>query len=137
MIIVTGAAGFIGSCLVSKLNQEGFTDLILVDDFSDAEKMKNLENKKYSQKVHRDEFIQWLKENGVRHYNLGGINPETNPGVYHFKRGLSGLDSLYVEALCACTNPLSKLFARAGLKMRGGLRMHIMKWLQAVRRGCQ
>lgn len=63
MIIITGAAGFIGSCLVSKLNQEGFTDLILVDDFSDAEKMKNLEGKKYSQKIHRDEFIQWLKEN--------------------------------------------------------------------------
>lgn len=63
MIIVTGAAGFIGSCLVSKLNEEGFTDLILVDDFSDAEKMKNLEGKKYSQKIHRDEFIQWLKEN--------------------------------------------------------------------------
>ncbi len=63
MIIVTGAAGFIGSCLVSKLNQEGFTDLILVDEFDSAEKMKNLEGKKYSQKVHRDEFIQWLKEN--------------------------------------------------------------------------
>ena len=63
MIIITGAAGFIGSCLVSKLNQEGFTDLILVDDFSDAEKMKNLEGKKYSQKIHRDEFVVWLKEN--------------------------------------------------------------------------
>lgn len=63
MIIVTGAAGFIGSCLVSKLNQEGFTDLILVDDFSDSQKMKNLEGKKYSQKIHRDEFIQWLREN--------------------------------------------------------------------------
>ena len=33
MIIVTGAAGFIGSCLVQKLNDEGYTDLILVDDF--------------------------------------------------------------------------------------------------------
>ncbi len=70
MIIVTGAAGFIGSCLVSKLNKEGFTDLILVDDFSDSEKMKNLEaclpdrqGKKYSQKIHREDFIQWLKEN--------------------------------------------------------------------------
>jgi len=63
MIIVTGAAGFIGSCLVSKLNEEGFIDLILVDDFSDSEKMKNLEGKKYSQKIHRDEFIQWLREN--------------------------------------------------------------------------
>jgi ADP-L-glycero-D-manno-heptose 6-epimerase len=63
MIIVTGAAGFIGSCLVGKLNSEGFNDLILVDDFSDKEKMKNLDGKKYSHMIHRDEFIQWLKEN--------------------------------------------------------------------------
>src|SRR6185295_4909231 len=63
MIIVTGAAGFIGSCLVSQLNRENFTDIVLVDDFSDKEKMKNLEGKNYSQKIHRDDFIQWLKEN--------------------------------------------------------------------------
>ena len=63
MIIVTGAAGFIGSCLVSKLNQEGFLDIVIVDDFSDSTKMKNLEGKKYSQKVHRDDFINWLKDN--------------------------------------------------------------------------
>jgi ADP-L-glycero-D-manno-heptose 6-epimerase len=63
MIIVTGAAGFIGSCLVSKLNQEGFKDLILVDDFSDLKKSKNLEGKIYSQKIHRDDFIQWLRDN--------------------------------------------------------------------------
>lgn len=63
MIIVTGAAGFIGSCLVSKLNTEGFYDIIVVDDFSDKEKNKNLEGKKFSKKVHRDEFIDWLKKN--------------------------------------------------------------------------
>lgn len=63
MIIITGAAGFIGSCLVGKLNEEGFKDLILVDDFSNAEKMKNLEGKIYSQKIHRDDFIVWLKAN--------------------------------------------------------------------------
>ena len=34
MIVVTGAAGFIGSCLVEKLNQEGYYDLVLVDDFT-------------------------------------------------------------------------------------------------------
>ena len=38
MIIVTGALGFIGSCLISKLNKEGFTDIIAVDDFSKTEK---------------------------------------------------------------------------------------------------
>lgn len=63
MIIITGAAGFIGSCLVGKLNEEGFKDLILVDDFSNAEKMKNLEGKIYSQKIHRDDFSLWLKAN--------------------------------------------------------------------------
>jgi ADP-L-glycero-D-manno-heptose 6-epimerase len=63
MIIVTGAAGFIGSCLVSKLNRENFKDLILVDDFSDPAKMKNLKGKEYTAKVHRDDFHQWLREN--------------------------------------------------------------------------
>ena len=63
MIIVTGAAGFVGSCLVSKLNIEGYYDLILVDDFTDKEKNKNLEGKKFSQKIHRDKFVEWLKKN--------------------------------------------------------------------------
>ncbi len=45
MIIVTGAAGFISSCLVEKLNREGREDLILVDDFSRADKRQNWENK--------------------------------------------------------------------------------------------
>lgn len=63
MIIVTGAAGFIGSALVQKLNTEGFKDLVLVDDFSNLEKNKNLENKIYSEKVHRNDFFDWLDKN--------------------------------------------------------------------------
>ncbi|MBN9292459.1 MAG: ADP-glyceromanno-heptose 6-epimerase [Flavobacteriia bacterium] len=61
MIIVTGAAGFIGSCLVTKLNNEGRQDLILVDKFDVPEKQKNLEGKKYSAKVERDQLEDWLK----------------------------------------------------------------------------
>ncbi len=63
MIIVTGAAGFIGSNLVKKLNIEGYKDIVLVDDFSDGEKNKNIENKVYSAKIHRDDFISWIVEN--------------------------------------------------------------------------
>ena len=63
MIIVTGAAGFIGSCLVAKLNAENFNDIVVVDDFSEQRKDKNLEGKKFSQKVHRDDFHEWITEN--------------------------------------------------------------------------
>lgn len=63
MIIVTGAAGFIGSCLVSKLNREGFKDIVVVDDFSRADKIKNLADKTFSVEVHRDIFPSWLREN--------------------------------------------------------------------------
>lgn len=63
MIIVTGAAGFIGSVLTGRLNADGFNDLVLVDDFSNPAKAKNLEGKIYSHKVHRDEFFPWLEQN--------------------------------------------------------------------------
>jgi ADP-L-glycero-D-manno-heptose 6-epimerase len=63
MIIVTGAAGFIGSCLITRLNADNFTDLILVDDFSHPEKEKNFEGKKFTAKVDRKEFIKWLDDN--------------------------------------------------------------------------
>lgn len=63
MIIITGAAGFIGSCLITRLNEDNFTDLILVDDFSHPEKEKNFAGKKYTAKVERKDFIKWLDDN--------------------------------------------------------------------------
>tara|TARA_B100001146_G_C16143887_1_gene418020 strand:- start:225 stop:1190 length:966 start_codon:yes stop_codon:yes gene_type:complete len=63
MIIVTGAAGFIGSCLVRKLNDEGFNHLVLVDDFSNDLKNKNLEGKQFTEKVHRKELMSWIERN--------------------------------------------------------------------------
>lgn len=63
MIVVTGAAGFIASCLVAKLNEEGYNDLVLVDDFSRENRKVNYESKKYTQLVDREEFIEWLRQN--------------------------------------------------------------------------
>ena len=58
-IVVTGAAGFIGSCLVSFLNEKGLTDLILVDDFSSESKSSRLSNYKYTSLIDRQEFLQF------------------------------------------------------------------------------
>lgn len=60
MIIITGAAGFIGSCMVAYLNQLGHTNLILVDDFSRADKQPNWHNKQYKACIDRNDFIDWL-----------------------------------------------------------------------------
>ncbi len=63
MIVVTGAAGFIGSCLIGKLNEHQQENLILTDDFSPTSKKNNFFNKKYALKIHRDEFLIWFDEN--------------------------------------------------------------------------
>ena len=64
MIVVTGAAGFIGSCLVSRLNKAGYDNIVVVDDFSKTEKDENLFDKTLIAKVGRKDFVLWLNEFG-------------------------------------------------------------------------
>src|SRR5690348_18420648 len=61
-VIVTGAAGFIGSCLAGFLNRQGYENLILVDDFSEHRKDQNLAGKKYLHKIERGDLFTWLKK---------------------------------------------------------------------------
>jgi ADP-L-glycero-D-manno-heptose 6-epimerase len=63
MIIVTGAAGFIGSCLIQKLNELKFRYIIAVDDFSSEEKNRNLEGKSIMTRVDRQDLFVWLEKN--------------------------------------------------------------------------
>jgi ADP-L-glycero-D-manno-heptose 6-epimerase len=60
MIVITGAAGFIGSYLTGKLNKAGYTDLILVDKIDHPWKEMNLKDKKYREFIDRDLFFKWL-----------------------------------------------------------------------------
>ncbi len=61
-IIVTGGAGFIGSCLVRMLNDRGISDIVVVDDINTTEKWKHLVNKDYVEYIHKDKFLERLPE---------------------------------------------------------------------------
>lgn len=60
MYVVTGGAGFIGSCIVRMLNDKGIDDVIIVDDIRNTDKWLNIRNKKYVTYIHKSEFFEKL-----------------------------------------------------------------------------
>jgi lipid II:glycine glycyltransferase (peptidoglycan interpeptide bridge formation enzyme) len=62
-------------------------------------------------------LIRWLKDCGVRCYDLGGIDPIGNPGGYSFKNGFSGADVTQMSPMVACTSAVSSAVVRAGMAM--------------------
>lgn len=78
MIVVTGAAGFIGSCLIQDLNSKGLHNIIAVDDFSRLDKKANYSTKIISQFIERSNFIQWLSENAESVAFIYHIGARTN-----------------------------------------------------------
>jgi ADP-L-glycero-D-manno-heptose 6-epimerase len=89
MIVITGAAGFIGSVVASALNKEGLNDLILVDDFSRADKNLNFEHIAYDSKIHRDDFLTFLNQNHTTIdfiFHLGARTDTTETNIELFNR---------------------------------------------------
>lgn len=89
VIAITGAAGFIGSCLTAHLNSLGYDQLVLVDDFSDQRKVWNLKGKKYLYKVHRDQFADWCigHPDTIKYiFHLGARTDTTEPDYSIFKK---------------------------------------------------
>lgn len=70
VIIVTGAAGFIGSAVVRHLNNLGYTNLLLVDDIEITDKWKNLLGKKFTDFISKHHLFSWLEE---RRAEVGGV----------------------------------------------------------------
>jgi ADP-L-glycero-D-manno-heptose 6-epimerase len=87
MIVVTGAAGFISSCLVSELNKQNENRIIVVDDFSKHEKDNNLQSKIFNEKVERDDFFDWFENNKLNVtfvFHLGARTDTTEQSVAIF-----------------------------------------------------
>lgn len=99
-IAITGAAGFIGSYLVGHLNRLGFENLVLVDDFSNPNKAKNLEGKTHREQVNRDEFFAWAKDNTIQHIFHLGARTDTTEMDYEVHKRLNLDYSKKVWQLC-------------------------------------
>lgn len=105
-IIVTGAAGFIGSCMVEYLNEQGYENLILVDDFGVEAKRKNWESKKFTQIVERHFLFDWLntkapKIDAVIHL---GARTDTTEFNYEVHRELNYNYSVHLWKYCTSNN---------------------------------
>jgi ADP-L-glycero-D-manno-heptose 6-epimerase len=105
-IIVTGAYGFIGSCLVSFLNQQGFENLILVDEFDADEKELNLLHKKYLVRVERENLFDWLiKEKPAVDFVFHlGARTDTTEFDYSIHQKLNVEYSQHVWNYCTINN---------------------------------
>ncbi|MBU2540833.1 MAG: ADP-glyceromanno-heptose 6-epimerase [Candidatus Omnitrophica bacterium] len=62
MIVLTGGAGFIGSCILSELNKRGYTDIIVVDELEKSRDFPNLANKKFSSFFDKDTFLELIRK---------------------------------------------------------------------------
>jgi ADP-L-glycero-D-manno-heptose 6-epimerase len=102
-IIITGAAGFIGSCMVQYLNEQGYENLIIVDDFSEDAKRRNWESKKYKHAIDRNELFDWLTGTNT-HINLIihlGARTDTTEFDYSIHERLNVEYSKQVWEYCA------------------------------------
>jgi len=106
MIVVTGAAGFIGSYLCKVLNAKGFNNLILVDDFSKQEKIANHENLNSYQKIERSKFISWLNstEETIDFIFHLGARTDTTEFRWEILEELNLAYSKAIWQLCASKN---------------------------------
>lgn len=105
-ILLTGAAGFIGSYLLGYLNTKGHQNIIIVDDFSEEDKWFNFDSKQFVAKIEREELFNWLRSNDPKIdfvFHLGArtdttefdysihekLNVEYSKNIWHYCTGKS------------------------------------------------
>jgi ADP-L-glycero-D-manno-heptose 6-epimerase len=121
MIVVTGAAGFIGSVLVGKLNSIGIENILMVDDFSNEQKEANWSSKKFSDKIDRAIFLDWFKANSSQVTFVYHIGARTDTTEFN-KEIFDELNVNYTKAIWnTCTqNNIPLVYASSAATYGGG-----------------
>jgi len=101
MIVVTGGAGFIGSAFVAKLNTQGISDILVVDEANSEPRQKNLANKSFSQFMGKEEFLSQVQANtlpaGITAIvHMGACSSTTEKNLEYLRA--NNLE--YTKALC-------------------------------------
>ena len=109
MIVITGAAGFIGSNLAALLQNTGHQQLVLVDDFGNDLKNRNLKDVSFQTRIHRDEFINWLNDTKNQVDFIFHLGARTNTAEFDrniFERLNLGYSKSVWDACCRLSIPL-------------------------------
>lgn len=112
MIILTGGAGFIGSCFLKRLNEEGYDDIIVVDHLGTDDKWRNLVGKSFSDYIDKNDFLPRLLNNdfsasidGIMH--IGACSSTTESDADYLMRN----NVLYTRDIAAwCAKNKCKLW---------------------------
>jgi len=120
-IVVTGAAGFIGSCMVQYLNEQGYQNLILVDDFEAERKRRNWQSKKFIEAIDRGSFFTWVEKQAVKidlviHL---GARTDTTEFNYAIHEELNVVYSQLMWAYCS-ENSIPLIYASSAATYGGG-----------------
>jgi len=122
MIVVTGAAGFIGSCLIARLNADNFNYIIAVDDFSGGlENIRNLDGKRIQEFVDRKDFIQWLEKRNDLVEFIFHIGARTDTTEFNVEL-LQELNTEYTKSIwkACCEYQIPLVYASSAATYGGG-----------------
>jgi ADP-L-glycero-D-manno-heptose 6-epimerase len=100
MIVVTGAVGFIGSQLIEKLNANNFNNIVAVDKFDRADKNKNIDGLKILERIDRDVFLNWLKNNASAVEFIFHIGAKTDTALFDLEL-LEKMNTQYTKDIWA------------------------------------